>query len=101
VLALIFSAASWACWYNRPSYETVKDLAFITGTGVSAYTAASITSGSVIQLPPGSEVRKLDDRGAWSYVEIPSPQTTGEKMRGWVQNDVLSVFWPFDPGYLE
>jgi len=109
VLMLIFSVASWAGWSNRPSYEKIKDLAFVTGTGVSAYTAASVTSsGTVIQLPPGSEVRKLNDSGAWCYVEIPKSHPDGDKLRGWVQKDALSDFWPdpathpgWDTGYLE
>ena len=101
-LAVIVGSAGMLGWYWHPSYENVRDLAIVTASKASAYTAASTTSGSVIQLPPGSEVHKLEDRGAWCYVEIP---TEGEHRRGWVQNEVLSPFWPadkkFDPGYLE
>ena len=101
-LAVISGTAGFLGWYWHPSYEKIRDLAIVTATDARAYTAASTTSGSVVQLPPGSEVRKLEDRGAWCYVEIP---TDGEHRRGWVQNDALSPFWPadrkFDPGYLE
>lgn len=101
-LAVIIGTAGMLGWYWHPSFEKVRDLAIVTADKAIAYTAASTTSGSVIQLPPGSEVRKLEDRGAWCYVEIP---TEGEHRRGWVQNDALSPFWPadkkFDPGYLE
>ena len=101
-LAVIIGTSAFLGWHWHPSYEKVRDLAIVTATKVTAHTAASTTSGSVIELPPGSEVRKLEDRGAWCYVEIP---TDGEYRRGWVQNEALSPFWPadkkFDPGYLE
>lgn len=98
-LALVCGVVSATCWFNRPSYEKIRDLAVVTSPQASAYTAASITSGSVSSLPPGSEVRRLNDRGAWSYVEIPS--SNGTPLRGWVQNEMLSPFWPFKPEYLE
>ena len=98
-LALVCGVICAACWFNRPSYEKIKDLAVVTSPQAIAYTAASVTSGTVSSLPPGSEVRKLNDRGVWSYVEIPSTNAT--PLRGWVQNEVLSPFWPFKPEYLE
>jgi hypothetical protein len=98
-LALLCGIISAVCWSNRPSYEKIKDIAVVTSPKASAYTAASVTSGSVTPLPPGSEVRKLNDRGAWSYVEIPS--VNSPPLRGWVQNEMLSPFWPFKPEYLE
>jgi hypothetical protein len=99
VVSLLGGIIGFTCWYYHPSYEQLKDLYVVTSPNVSAHTAASVTSGNVITLPPGSEVRKLDDRGAWCYVEIPSSH--GETNRGWVQKEILSPFWPFKPGYLE
>jgi hypothetical protein len=58
-------------WAAHPSYKKVANLAMVTVPGAKAYTAATVTSGTVSPLPPGSEVRKLEDRGAWCYVEIP------------------------------
>jgi hypothetical protein len=100
MLALLCGIGSGLCWYNHPSYGKLRDLAIVTAPNAAAYTGASVTSGSVINLPPGSEVRKLDDRDKWVYVEIPGSQG-GDSKRGWVQSDTLSPFWPFDPGYLE
>lgn len=102
VMGFLCGAICLLCWYNRPSYQRIKDLAVVTGPNTTAYTAASVTStGQVVPLPVGSEVRRLNDEGAWSYVEIPSRDINKEPARGWVQNEKLSSFWPFDPGYLE
>jgi len=80
----------------RPAPEArVKDVVVITAPDVSAYTSATVTSGSVIDLPPGSQLRLLEKRGAWSYVEIPSP---GESVRGWVEASVHTPLWPWAEG---
>lgn len=75
----------------------VKDIVVVTAKEASAYTAATLTSGSVIDLPPGSQVRLLEKRGAWSYVEIPSADET---VRGWVESAVYTPLWPWDVGLL-
>ncbi len=98
VLALAVMTIAALGWYWHPSFEKMEKLAVITAPNAKAYTAATATSGSVVALPPGSEIRRLEDRGSWSYVEIP---TEGEPRRGWVQTEWLSPFWPYDRGYLE
>lgn len=97
-LALIIACISGVGWLFHPNYERVKDIFIVTAKEARAYTAASTTAGSVTDLRAGSEVRTLEDRGAWCYVEIPNEV---ENRRGWVQKDTLTPFWPFDPGYLE
>ncbi|MGV3663601.1 MAG: BatD family protein [Prosthecobacter sp.] len=80
----------------RPEPEArVKDVMVVTTPDVSAYTAATVTSGSVIDLPPGSQVRLLEKRGAWSYVEIPS---TGDPVRGWVEGSTYTPLWTWEAG---
>ncbi|OAI55464.1 hypothetical protein AYO49_05520 [Verrucomicrobiaceae bacterium SCGC AG-212-N21] len=100
VLALAIGTIAALGWYWHPSYKKIENIAIVTAPNSKAYTAATVTSGSVSSLPPGSEVRKLEDRGSWCYVEIPVENDT---RRGWVQSDVLTPFWPkeFGPGYLE
>ena len=98
VLALGTVVVAALGWYWHTSYEKIEKLAVITTPNAKAYTAATITSGSVVSLPPGSEVRRLEERGPWCYVEIP---TEGEFRRGWVLEEWLTPFWPFDRGYLE
>lgn len=98
VLALGVVTVAALGWYWHPSYEKIANLAVVTTPNAKAYTAATVTSGSVVALPPGSEIRRLEERGAWCYVEIP---TEGEYRRGWVLAEWLTPFWPFDRGYLE
>ena len=77
----------------RPSGEQrVGNLFIVTATGAKAHTAASTTSGTVIDLPPGSQLRLLEKRGAWSYVEIPS---LAEPLRGWIEASILTALWPW------
>jgi hypothetical protein len=107
VIAAGSAAVAGVGWAAHPSYEKIANLAMVTAPGTKAYTAATVTSGTVSALPPGSEVRKLEERGAWSYVEIPAnPQTADDSTerhpyRGWVQTSALTPCWPFKAEYLE
>jgi tetratricopeptide (TPR) repeat protein len=94
IIGMVIFLPSAAFAAIRPdSGQRVKDVMVVTAKEVSAYTAATLTSGSVIDLPPGSQVRLLEKRGAWSYVEIPS---TDEPVRGWVESAVYTPLWPWD-----
>lgn len=73
--------------------DRVKNISIVTQPDVNSYTAATETSGSVISLPPGSQVRTLEKRGAWFYVEIPG---SPELLRGWVEAGALTPLWPWD-----
>lgn len=97
VLAVAGMTLSALGWYWRPSLARIHDLATVTAADVRAYTAAAKTSGSVMNVPQGSDVRRLYERGAWTYVEIPTEQVS----RGWVPSDVLSRLWPYDPAFLD
>jgi hypothetical protein len=78
---------------RKPGPERVKDIGVIVLPEVQAFTAATVTSGSVIELPPGSQVRILEKRGAWVYVEIPNRP---ENLRGWVEVPAIAPLWPWD-----
>lgn len=80
----------------RPEPEArVRDVMVVTSKDVSVFSAATVTSGSVIDLPPGSQIRLLEKRGAWSYVEIPSGD---EPVRGWVEASTYTPLWPWAAG---
>lgn len=98
VLAVIVAVLAGLGWYWRPSFERIEKLAIITVPDTKAYTAATVTAGTVSSLPPGSEIRRLEDRGIWSYVEIPGED---QNRRGWVQNAAFEPLWPYQRGYLE
>lgn len=90
-LALLLPSAAFAAL--RPvSAERVDELHIVTAPDIRAYTAATTTSGTVIDLPPGSQVRLLEKRGAWIYAEVPSRP---ENLRGWVENRALTPLWPW------
>lgn len=82
----------------RPSApERVTDLLVVTAKDARAHTAAATTSPAVIDLPAGSEVRRLEKRGAWLYVEIPNQP---EALRGWLLEESAAPLWPWDAGWL-
>ena len=98
VLAVLTALFAGMGWYWRPTFAKIEKIAIITEPNTKAYTAATVTAGTVTALPPGSEVRRLEDRGQWTYVEIP-----GEDLvrRGWVLNSTFEPLWPYQKGYLE
>lgn len=102
VLSALAGGLGLLGWLSHPSFDSIKDIAVVTGPEIHAYTAASSTSGEVIKLPPGSEVRQLESRGAWTYVQIPSDDG-GDDHRGWVTTTSLSPLWPdeYSPRFLE
>jgi tetratricopeptide (TPR) repeat protein len=55
-----------------------KTLAIVTAPEVQARLATADNANSVLQLPPGSEVRILSRRGDWIYALLPN------NLRGWI-----------------
>ena len=93
VLGLIAVGLGCTGYSLRPAAEDLQDLAFVTAPKAQAHTAASQVSGSVIIVPPGSVVRRISERGKWSYVEIPQPE---EQLRGWLPTEQIEPWWPYD-----
>lgn len=78
----------------RPSgAERVKDISVVVAPNTTAYTAATVTAGIVIDLPMGSQIRVLEKRGRWAYVEIPS---LPDNLLGWVEEAALAPLWIWD-----
>ncbi len=96
-VGLLIVAAGMLGHAARPGYPDLKNLAFVTKDHAQTHTAATQVSGSVIALPAGSVVRKVEQRGTWTYVEI--PQET-EPLRGWLPSSQLQDYWPYDPAML-
>lgn len=95
-LALLVPGAALAAARPEPE-ERVKDLVVITAKDVSSYTAATVTAGSVLDLPPGSQARLLETRSAWSYLEV---QAGPDTVRGWVETASYTPLWPWEPALL-
>lgn len=93
VLGLLAAGLGCTGYCLRPAAEDIMNLAFVTAPKAQAHTAASQVSGSVIIVPPGSVVRRISERGSWTYVEIPQPE---EHLRGWLPTDQIEPWWPYD-----
>jgi tetratricopeptide (TPR) repeat protein len=55
-----------------------RDLAIVTAPKIQARLATAESAGTVLVLPPGSEIKILSTRGAWSYAALPND------LRGWI-----------------
>lgn len=75
-------------YYN---FLAPESFAIVTSPSAVAVTAPAPDSKKVIDLPPGSELRILEEAGPWRYVEIPGD------LRGWVRAEVATPLWPI-PG---
>lgn len=94
IIGLIIAVPAGAFAALRPlGPDRVKDISIVTSPDVNSFTSATVTSGTVIGLPPGSQVRTLEKRGPWFYVEIPS---SPENLRGWVEAASITPLWTWD-----
>lgn len=86
----------------RPTVaERVDQVSVVVLPDMAALAGAAEQAGSVMDLPPGSQVRVLEERGPWRYVELPLRlEASGrkERLRGWVPAVALTPLWPWEPG---
>jgi tetratricopeptide (TPR) repeat protein len=64
--------------YEIDNGKKGRALAIVTSNGVEARLATADTAGSVLALPPGSEIKILSQRGDWIYAALPN------NLLGWV-----------------
>ena len=55
-----------------------RALAIVTAKDVQARVATADSANSVLALPPGSEIKIVQERGGWVYAVLPN------KLRGWI-----------------
>lgn len=77
--------------------QRVRDISIVTQADVNAYTSATVTGGTVIALPPGTQIRVLEKRGSWFYAEIPS---SSDPLRGWVESSAITPLWIWDASWV-
>ncbi len=78
VLALLVFGT---CLFGLRTLETGshgKALAIVIGNKIDARLATADNAGTVLALPPGSEIKILSTRGDWAYAELPND------LRGWI-----------------
>ncbi len=74
----------------RAERLAIENFATVTGREISVLTAPAPDAKTVVALPPGSEVRRLQTAGPWTYAEIPGD------LRGWIRSEGLQAVWPFE-----
>jgi tetratricopeptide (TPR) repeat protein len=77
LLCLIGAGAIFAV-FALGQGKSSRDLAIVTADKVQARLATAENAGTVLVLPPGSEVKILSTRGDWSYAALPND------LRGWI-----------------
>lgn len=84
---LVGGLGAWG-FQARSGPLAIENRAVIVQQGVNALTAPLADAKAVIELPEGSEVRVVEDRGPWLRVDIPGD------LRGWLQSQNLQRVWP-------
>jgi tetratricopeptide (TPR) repeat protein len=64
--------------YQFETGRAGRDLAIITSKNVQARLATAESAGTVLILPPGSEIKILSTRGDWLYTDLPND------LQGWI-----------------
>lgn len=77
LLGTIAAGAVFAV-YQFETGRAGRDVAIITAKNIQARLATAESAGTVLVLPPGSEVKILSTRGAWIYAALPN------ELRGWI-----------------
>ncbi|MDQ6764501.1 MAG: tetratricopeptide repeat protein [Verrucomicrobiota bacterium] len=78
VLALLAAAAAIYALYSLETGPSGRSLAIVTATSTDARLATADSAGTVLTLPPGSEIKILSVRGDWLYAALPND------LRGWI-----------------
>lgn len=74
--AIVAGAAAAA--YQLENGSSGRNLAIVVNKDVRARLAAAESVGTVLVLPPGSEIKILSTRGSWDYAALPNDQL------GWI-----------------
>ena len=82
-LLLLIGIAGGAAYavYAFEEGSSGRDLAVVTKRNIQARLATAESAGTVLVLPPGSEVKILSTRGSWHYAALPND------LRGWIPSD--------------
>jgi len=78
IFSVVIFAAAVCALYSLETGSNGKMLAIVTGKNVEARLATADNANSVLALPPGSEIRILNERGDWIYAALPND------LRGWI-----------------
>lgn len=82
-ISLAFAVAARWAEHRYQANLSPESLAIVTAPEIKAVVSPVPGADPVVELPPGSEVRLLLDRGQWQFVAIP------DDLRGWVRTEHL------------
>lgn len=77
-IAILSLGATASALYARETGSRGRSLAIVTAKNIEARLATADNAGSVLVLPPGSEINILSTRGDWIYAALPND------LRGWI-----------------
>lgn len=72
----------------REERLSLKNIAIVVKDDAKARTTPTPDASEVIKLPPGSELRIVQQSGTWIYADIPG------NLRGWVRSTEVQPVWP-------
>ena len=91
IATCLFAALAAASFFGLKTFRNriaIDHRAVITAPDAIAQTSPVPDAKTVIELPPGSEVRIVTDGGPWQYIDIPG------ELRGWVRSNAVTPLWP-------
>ncbi len=87
----LFASLAAASFFALNIYRSriaVDQRAVITAADAVAQSSPVPDANTVIELPPGSEVRIVNNSGPWQYIDIPG------ELRGWIRSEAVTPLWP-------
>ncbi len=81
----------------RDRQVPASELSVVMKEDLSVLNAPADTADTLIAINAGSLVRLVEQRGAWSYIELPGSSGT----RGWLKTSTLEKLWPYAVGLVE
>jgi tetratricopeptide (TPR) repeat protein len=77
-LSIVVMSGALFALYTIETGPRGNAFAIVTGEKIEARLATADSAGSVLALPPGSEINILSERGDWIYAALPND------LRGWI-----------------
>jgi tetratricopeptide (TPR) repeat protein len=74
---IVFAGTTFALYWLETG-SNGSSLAIVTGRNIEGRLATADNASSVLALPPGSEIKILNERGDWIYAALPND------LRGWI-----------------
>lgn len=88
IAALLLAIAAFWGRSHRRAHLAAENFATVTAPEAAALAAPVPGAKEVIALPPGSEVRIVQQSGPWIYADIPGD------LRGWIEAESIEALWP-------